>query len=41
MPFSVPSFQFHKGTIKTHKENTDMEIAIKFQFHKGTIKTPR
>ena len=35
----VRIFQFHKGTIRTHKENTDMEIAIKFQFHKGTIRT--
>ena len=33
-----PSFQFHKGTIKTEYGNAQ-PIAPIFQFHKGTIKT--
>ena len=33
-------FQFHKGTIKTTREDLNPDIDIRFQFHKGTIKTP-
>ena len=32
-------FQFHKGTIKTHRSYKDYDQYHKFQFHKGTIKT--
>ena len=35
-----PSFQFHKGTIRTFAvQLTEGEI-FGFQFHKGTIRTP-
>ena len=34
-------FQFHKGTIKTHKLVNYFLFSTLFQFHKGTIKTLR
>ena len=38
-PFSHCLFQFHKGTIKTTREDLNPNLDIRFQFHKGTIKT--
>ena len=35
----VPSFQFHKGTIRTSSWCTGGGGAASFQFHKGTIRT--
>ncbi len=35
----VPTFQFHKGTIKTLLLKTIEAKDKEFQFHKGTIKT--
>ena len=32
-------FQFHKGTIKTHKAKVLTCNVVQFQFHKGTIRT--
>ena len=32
-------FQFHKGTIRTQKENHNKSVHNVFQFHKGTIRT--
>ena len=36
---STPSFQFHKGTIKTGGAPAEGATIREFQFHKGTIKT--
>ena len=36
-----PSFQFHKGTIKTEDKHIFAHGIHSFQFHKGTIKTNR
>ena len=35
----VPSFQFHKGTIRTVDGSADIKATVTFQFHKGTIRT--
>ena len=35
----VPTFQFHKGTIKTASRDNLLSCYRAFQFHKGTIKT--
>ena len=35
----APSFQFHKGTIKTQRPREIGHLLHRFQFHKGTIKT--
>ena len=37
----IPSFQFHKGTIKTPLTLRKRRVLTTFQFHKGTIKTFR
>ena len=36
---SVPTFQFHKGTIRTGSVAPYADVACLFQFHKGTIRT--
>ena len=35
----VPTFQFHKGTIRTRSVQSLDELSVLFQFHKGTIRT--
>ena len=35
----APSFQFHKGTIRTEELSPLLAEFVKFQFHKGTIRT--
>ena len=35
----APTFQFHKGTIKTFLSEGACSSPQSFQFHKGTIKT--
>ena len=35
----TPTFQFHKGTIKTPLPQKKIYYVPQFQFHKGTIKT--
>ena len=37
--FSSTKFQFHKGTIRTSDEPTEVFPVKLFQFHKGTIRT--
>ena len=37
--FTLMTFQFHKGTIKTVIMTKGGFLSDKFQFHKGTIKT--
>ena len=36
-----PSFQFHKGTIRTYCTQSLSVLITLFQFHKGTIRTDR